>query len=1430
MLRWQRLTLGVLVTAVAEGVATITASAGEASGSAVVPVMQPVASVQVSPSAETIGLGSTLQLTAEAFDENGEAVAGVEFSWESSDAAVAAVDAGGLVTGVAEGTATITASAGSGQGTAEITVGLNPDRATLVALYEATDGPNWVNNDNWLTDAPLGEWYGVETDAHGRVVQIDLGPQWDGEANQSVSNGLAGPIPPEIGSLANLERLDLDYNNLVGPIPSELGSLANLKVLILGANKLFSPIPPELGHLANLDRLDLRASGLTGALPPELGGLANLGNLNLRDNYLTGPIPPELGRLAKLRYLNLNFNELTGPIPPELGDLASATVLSIAGNYLSGPIPSELGNLGNLTGLDLAENNLSGPIPPQFGNLANLESLQLLENNLIGPIPPELGDLTDLKWLGLHGNHLSGPIPPELGSLANLEQLVLVRNSLTGIVPSTLLRLDRLNFFSFNENEDLCAPGTTGFVSWLQGIEHTFGPYCNESDAGVLEILHGSSGGSGWTNSTGWLATPALEEWHGVTTDPLGRVVSLDLSRNGLDGRLQADFGRLDRITRLWIGGNALSGRLPESLVRLALVEFDYADTSLCTPAEAEFRAWLDGLPSHHGTGEECGPSSDSDVLVALYNATGGQDWTDADNWLTDAPLGNWYGVEVDGEGRVTSLTLWRNALAGSIPPELGNLSHLTNLTLGGTYNVRARTVRQGLAGPIPIELGALANLESLILADNNLNGAIPREFGVLSRLGRLDLSNNGLTGAIPRELGNAESLWTLDLANNDLNGTIPRELGALSRLGQLDLSNNDLTGAIPRELGNAESLWTLDLANNDLNGTIPRELGALSRLGQLDLSNNDLTGPVPPELGNLATLEALLLNFNDLTGLVRPELGRLASLKELGLTDNAGMSGPLPASLTDLRSLETLQAGGTDLCSPQDPDFEAWLETVPRRRIAPCAGAGASTAYLTQAVQSREFPVPLVAGEDILLRVFVTAARTTTEHIPPVRARFYLEGEERHVADIPTKRVAIPTEVDESDLSKSANAEIPGDIVQPGLEMVIEIDPDGTLPAGLGVAKRIPETGRMAIDVRDMPVLDLTLIPFLWRTDPDPLIVELTRDMAADPDSHELLLDTRTLLPVSGLDVKTHEPVMSSSNGAFAILSETRVIRALEGGSGHYMGMMSRPVTEGSGAAPLGGRSSFSVPSSEVIAHELGHNMSLQHAPCGPAGDPDPSFPHPDGSIGAWGFDPHVGGGLVPPRAPDLMSYCGPKWISDYHFTNALRFRLSDEGASGAAAITAPVRSLVLWGGIDHEGVPFLEPAFVVDAPPALPESSGSHSVTGRTAEGDVLFSISFDMAEVADGDGSSSFAFVLPVQPAWADKLAAITLDGPGGLFTLDRESASPMAIRRDPRTGQVRGILRDLPPAAQAARDAAGSIAERGLEVLFSRGIPDAAAWRR
>ena len=481
----------------------------------------------------------------------------------------------------------------------------------------------------------------------------------------------------------------------------------------------------------------------------------------------------------------------------------------------------------------------------------------------------------------------------------------------------------------------------------------------------------------------------------------------------------------------------------------------------------------------------------------------------------------------------------------------------------------------------------------------------------------------------------------------------------------------------------------------------------------------------------------------------------------------------------------------------------------------------------MIQAVQSRDFPVPLVAGEEALLRVFVTAGRRTTATIPAVRARFYLDGVETHVEEIPGKPTRIPTQLVDSLLSATANATIPGHVVQPGLEMVIEIDPAGTLDPELGVATRIPESGRLEVEVSEVPVLDLTLVPFVWAEDPDYSIRDIVRDMARDPENHGLLSLTRTILPVAGLDVKSHLFVRTDSRHSSVLLRETTAIRAAEGGTGHYMGMMSPPVSGPSGLAHLPGRSSFSQPYPTLIPHLLGHNFFLGDAPCGDVVRLDRSFPNALGAIGVWAYDPRGSGRLLPPTRLDIMSYCDFVWISDYHFTNALRFRVSEADSVGLPMVVPPTRALLLWGGVDAEGAPFLEPAFLVDAPPALPRSSGRFRLAGRTDDGVELFSFGFEMPVVADGDGSSGFAFVVPVEEGWAGTLSSITLSGPGGSFALDTESDLSMAVLRDPRTGQIRGFLRDLPATVITEEDAAAAVSPvPGVEVLFSRGIPAAA----
>ena len=130
-----------------------------------------------------------------------------------------------------------------------------------------------------------------------------------------------------------------------------------------------------------------------------------------------------------------------------------------------------------------------------------------------------------------------------------------------------------------------------------------------------------------------------------------------------------------------------------------------------------------------------------AEPLVALYNATGGANWTDNTNWLSNEALSEWHGVTTNSDGRVTRLELNINQLTGPIPAALGNLTNLRTLNLHGNE----------LTGTIPVELGDLTNLWYLFLSSNELTGTIPVELGDLTNLQHLWLFNNMLTGRFRR-------------------------------------------------------------------------------------------------------------------------------------------------------------------------------------------------------------------------------------------------------------------------------------------------------------------------------------------------------------------------------------------------------------------------------------------------------------------------------------------------------------------------------------------------------------------------------------------------------------------------------------------------------------------------------------------------------
>jgi hypothetical protein len=344
----------------------------------------------------------------------------------------------------------------------------------------------------------------------------------------------------------------------------------------------------------------------------------------------------------------------------------------------------------------------------------------------------------------------------------------------------------------------------------------------------------------------------------------------------------------------------------------------------------------------------------------------------------------------------------------------------------------------------------------------------------------------------------------------------------------------------------------------------------------------------------------------------------------------------------------------------------------------------------------------------------------------------------------------------------------------------------------------------------------------------------------------------TVSLRPVPFLS--TADTLTSANTGAWGtILSEIFALQQAEGTGKYFYGVVKTKYGSGvAGIGYVGQRGAVGwdrLPSGDgVLAHEVGHNLSLQHAPCGSAGSPDVNFPYAGGLIGVWGLD-LSSLALKSPSSPDLMGYCGgSNWISDYHYQKALSFRQNTPGA----VMAGPEPGLLVWGRIAN-GAVTLEPAFEMSAPASVPVRRGPYQLEGLDDRGTILFSHAFDGDLVADLDGEQrQFAFVIPLNASRADRLArlrvrggirtvewasaaALGAQGRGQVVMLQQQPATngtasmvasgavrlrwnaadyPMALVRDAATGEILSFARN--------GDATVGVSGRALDVTFSDGV--------
>lgn len=493
--------------------------------------------------------------------------------------------------------------------------GVIPDKVALEAVYKSLGGPDWKNNEFWLENDLICEWYGVICDEDGEnVVGLDL-----------ENNNLAGQIPAELFDLTALATLNLKKNEKVSLSFNGFNKLENLKTLILS---------------------DLGLSSIDG-----LGEATSLQVLHLTGNLFTS-IPDEIYELTNLEELYMNYNKMEGPISSKIGQLSQLRELYMFRNKLSGELPIELGQLQELRTLGLGENSFSGELPPSLNNLSKIQVIALQHSSMSsqtgpgGPMNLDKGEFVGLTGkllsfenspklteLYLGYNDIGGEIPSNfLSSVGKNKDLIvdLTMNHIEGTLPMELQRLNYMTIYLAGNKIDsldetfctintwmggdvetngcdaiLCPEGTSNNY----GRHGTVGPICkpcsftftapfygsgkckpDQKDYNEKEILmklYDFTKGSSWLNSDNWNNdNESICNWHGihcVSDDISGGtqvVKEISLASNNLDGTIPPQVFDLQYLEVLNLRDNKVDVQLSSLLVDVDPLKALYLDNT----------------------------------------------------------------------------------------------------------------------------------------------------------------------------------------------------------------------------------------------------------------------------------------------------------------------------------------------------------------------------------------------------------------------------------------------------------------------------------------------------------------------------------------------------------------------------------------------------------------------------------------------------------------------------------------------------------------------------------------------------------------------------------------------------------------------------------------------------------------------------------
>jgi len=458
------------------------------------------------------------------------------------------------------------------------------ERDALIAIYNATDGPNWDSYDaqNWNTSNPVSTWRGITVgniNGQDHIIGILI----------RSNDGMSGSLPPEIGDFPELTNLQIrSCPGLTGNIPS------------------------EIGNLTKLEELDLFFNDLSGTIPATLSNLTQLKSVYLNSNHLSG-VFPDLTNCPQLKHINITTNDFDfAGLEPHYQNLKNLCVANGGGLYVSpmNPIDNELsidmvnGNsytfnmpTVNGTGVTYQWYHNDQAIPGETGQTLQINNAQHsdLGDYTCKASSPIVTDLTiDRSFIHLYGPVIQSDYDA-LMAIYNatdgsnwtdntnwgtsqsvytwhgikmrgdrVSEIDLSENNLNGTIPSAIGDLTELIKINFSKNGGWnyypgnlhgAIPPEIGNLSNLKDLWITLAKLSGNIPPEIGNLTNLESLGF-WVN-----------DLTGTIPDELGNLINLKiltLEENDLTGNIPVTFANLTAMENFWVNGNQLSGDIPD--------------------------------------------------------------------------------------------------------------------------------------------------------------------------------------------------------------------------------------------------------------------------------------------------------------------------------------------------------------------------------------------------------------------------------------------------------------------------------------------------------------------------------------------------------------------------------------------------------------------------------------------------------------------------------------------------------------------------------------------------------------------------------------------------------------------------------------------------------------------------------------------------